>query len=327
MRKVKYVFNDRTLQYEKHKLSYKQIAFKLITQTSAIVFTGLVFHFAFTSMFPSQNEKALTQELKNAEYQLKQFSFKVESLNKKMDELHQKDNQVNRMILGVSEIDEGIWEGGIGGHDKFKHHLAFESTGEIIKTTLEKIDKIERKVELQKESLDEIYSLAMKREKKMASIPSIKPVRGDKLKKDIELLSGFGWRIHPVYKVKKFHYGMDFTSPQGTVIVSTGDGKVTKIERVRSGYGNYIEIDHGYGYKTLYAHMDKIDVKVGQKVTKGQKVGTVGNTGTSTAPHLHYEVRINGEAVDPVDYVMDGLTTAEYLEVVKKAAVANQSYD
>ncbi|HMP31202.1 MAG TPA: hypothetical protein PKD85_16465, partial [Saprospiraceae bacterium] len=149
MRKVKYVFNDKTLQYEKHKLSYKQIAFKLITQFSAVIFTGLLFHFAFISMFPSQKEKSLAQELKNAEYQLKQFSFKVESLNKKMDEIHEKDNQVNRMILGVSEIDEGVWEGGIGGHDKYKHHLTFESTGNIIKSTLEKIDKIERKVALQ----------------------------------------------------------------------------------------------------------------------------------------------------------------------------------
>lgn len=327
MGKIKYVFNDKTLQYEKHKLSYKQIAFRLLTQTSAVIFTGLVFHFAFTSMFPSEKEKQLALELKNAEHQLKQISFKVESLNNKMDELHQKDNQVNRMILGVSEIDEGVWEGGIGGHDKYKHLLGLENTGEIIKTTLDKIDKIERKAEIQKESIEEIFALAKKREKKMSAIPSIKPVRGDKLKKDIELLSGFGWRIHPVYKVKKFHYGIDFTSPQGTVIVATGDGKVTKIERVKSGYGNYIEIDHGFGYTTLYAHMDKIDVKVGQTVTKGQKVGTVGNTGTSTAPHLHYEVKINGESVDPIDYVMDGLTTKEYLEVVKKASVANQSWD
>ena len=327
MGKVKYVFNDKTLQYEKHKLSYRQIAFRLLIQAGAVIFTGLVFHFAFTSMFPSEKEKQLSQELKSTEYQLKQISFKVESLNKKMDELHEKDNQVNRMILGASEIDENVWEGGIGGHDKYKHLLALESTGEIIKTTLEKIDKIERKAEIQKESMEEIFSLAKKREKKMSAIPSIKPVRGDKLKKEIELLSGFGWRVHPVYKIKKFHYGMDFTSPKGTVIVATGDGRVKKIERVRSGYGNYIEIDHGFGYTTLYAHMDKIDVKVGQKVTKGQKVGTVGNTGTSTAPHLHYEVKINGEQVDPINYVMDGLTTKEYLEVVKKASVANQSWD
>jgi len=327
MRKVKYVFNEKNLQYEKHSLSYKQIAFRLISQTSAVVFTGLIFHFAFNSMFPSAKEKALAMEVKNAEHQLKQISFKVESVNKKLEEIHQKDNQVNRMILGVSEIDEGVWEGGIGGHDKYKQHLAFESTGEIIKSTMEKIDMVERKAEMQKESLEEIFALAGKREKKLASIPSIKPVRGDKLKKDIELLSGFGYRIHPVYKVKKFHYGMDFTSPQGTVIVATGDGVITKIERVRSGYGNYVEINHGYGYSTLYAHMQNIDVKVGQKVTKGQKVGTVGNTGTSTAPHLHYEVRINDTPVNPVDYVMDGLTTKEYLEVVKKASVANQSWD
>ncbi|MBK9151648.1 MAG: M23 family metallopeptidase [Saprospiraceae bacterium] len=132
---------------------------------------------------------------------------------------------------------------------------------------------------------------------------------------------------HPIHKVKKFHKGLDFTAPQGTDIQATGDGKVISINKTGSGFGKHLVIDHGFGYKTLYAHMHTISVKEGQTVKKGQKIGIVGNTGTSTAPHLHYEVWLNGVAINPIDYVLDGLTASEYQELVKRAAQANQSFD
>jgi murein DD-endopeptidase MepM/ murein hydrolase activator NlpD len=170
-------------------------------------------------------------------------------------------------------------------------------------------------------------ALAKQREKKLLSIPSIKPVREDKLKRNMHSLSGFGYRIHPVHGVKKFHKGIDFTAPRGTAIQATGNGKVIRVQKRRYGYGNNIIIDHGFGYTTLYAHLSEIDIQVGDEVVKGQKIGTIGSTGTSTAPHLHYEVRINDRVVNPIDYCMDGLTLEEYQELVRKASIENQSFD
>ena len=148
-----------------------------------------------------------------------------------------------------------------------------------------------------------------------------------KLKRKVKHLSGYGIRLHPVHKVKKFHKGIDFTAPKGTAIQSTGNGKVVRVEKRRSGYGTNVIIDHGYGFTSLYAHMKTVNVKKGQRVSKGQKIGTVGSTGTSTAPHLHYEVRINGKAVNPIDYCLDGLSPEEYKELIEKATVENQSFD
>jgi len=156
---------------------------------------------------------------------------------------------------------------------------------------------------------------------------TIKPVQEDKLKRKLRHMSGYGIRIHPVHKVNKFHKGIDFTAPKGTAIQATGNGVVKRVQKKKFGYGNNIIIDHGFGYTTLYAHMAELHVKRGDKVTKGQKIGTIGNTGTSTAPHLHYEVRINDRPVNPIDYCMDGLSPEEYKELVQRAATENQSFD
>ncbi|MBK8393048.1 MAG: M23 family metallopeptidase [Saprospiraceae bacterium] len=327
MRKAKYVFNDKTLQYERHKLTYRQIAYRVVSQMCAIMVTGILFYFLVAKFLPSPKEKALAQELNNLQYQLKSISSEYDKLVVGINEIHKKDNDVHRLIFGVSPIDDGVWEGGTGGHDKYAYLESYSSTGPLIKSTLEKIDKIKSKMEIQEKSLAEMYSLAYKREKKLSSVPSIKPVREDKLNKGVEMLSGFGIRLHPLHKVKKLHKGIDFTAPSGTPIQATGDGRVVKVESAGRGYGNNVTIDHGFGYKTLYAHMKTIAVKNGAVVKKGQTIGTVGSTGTSTAPHCHYEVHINGSAVNPLDYVLDGLSPKEYLELVKKASQENQSWD
>jgi len=134
-------------------------------------------------------------------------------------------------------------------------------------------------------------------------------------------------RIHPVHKVKKMHHGIDFTAPEGTPIQATGNGVVIKIENRKNGYGKSIVIDHGYGFKTLYGHLKDSNVKVGQRVKKAELIGWVGNTGTSTAPHCHYEVRVNNKAINPIDYCLDGLSTEEYHDLVHRAEVENQSFD
>ena len=167
---------------------------------------------------------------------------------------------------------------------------------------------------------------AKKEEKFLASRPSIKPVRSDKLAKGVNFLSGFGYRIHPIFKVKKMHYGIDFTAPKGTAIQATGSGRVVKATR-NAGFGNHIVIDHGFGYQTIYAHLSKINIRQGDQVVRGQLIGTVGSSGISTAPHCHYEVHVNGKPVNPISYCLDGLSVQEYKELVTLAGQVVQSLD
>ena len=169
--------------------------------------------------------------------------------------------------------------------------------------------------------------MTIERENLLNSTPSIKPVQQNKLARKLNYLSGYGMRIHPIYKIPKFHRGIDFTAPEGTKIQATGDGVIKRVEKKSTGYGLNVLIDHGHDYETLYAHMHEILVKEGQKVKKGEVIGLIGDTGTSTAPHLHYEVHYKGEAVNPIQYVMDGLSPEEYNQLVQKAAESNKSLD
>ena len=177
---------------------------------------------------------------------------------------------------------------------------------------------------VQTKSYDEIEVLVKDKATMLASIPAIQPVSNKDLKR---FASGFGYRTHPIYKVRKMHTGVDFTAPTGTPIIAAGDGKVILVEKSNSGYGHQVEIDHGYNYITKYAHMSKIDVRVGEKIKRGQTIGAVGSTGTSTAPHLHYEVVYKGNKVDPKNYFFNDLTPLQYEEMTKLAGIENQAFD
>ncbi len=327
MGKQKFVYNEKTLQFEKHKSTSKQKLSKLVLNFSLVVLVAVGLLHLGSKFLPTPKEQAQAMEIDQLTYHLQTMNKDVSTLSKQLNKIHQKDNDVHRMIFNMAPIDSGIWAAGIGGAESYSYLDGVGVTGVKIKESLSKIDKLKTKFELQQKSLDTLYEQAIKREERLTSIPSIKPVREDKLKKDIKHLSGYGIRLHPVHKVKKLHQGIDFTAPRGTAIQATGHGTVVEVKKGSKGYGNKVLIDHGFGFKSLYGHMQTITVKVGEVVKKGQQIGTVGSTGTSTAPHLHYEVWINGKAVNPVDYVLDGLTPEEYMEIVQKAKVENQSWD
>ncbi|HEY5826599.1 MAG TPA: M23 family metallopeptidase, partial [Cyclobacteriaceae bacterium] len=232
-----------------------------------------------------------------------------------------------RTMLGMEPIDESVWSGGTGGSDKYANLIKYPNSGELLVETQEKVDQMILQLKVQKSSLDSILIRANAREEMIASIPSIKPVRIDLLKKNLNTMSGFGIRLHPVHKVDRMHAGVDFTAPKGSPIQATGNGKVILAEYGRVGYGNHVIIDHGYGYTTLYGHMATLAVKEGEVILKGQTIGTIGDSGLSSGPHLHYEVRIKGRPVDPIIYCMDDLTPEEYKTLVARAGIENQSFD
>lgn len=327
MKRVKYVYNPHTLQYEEHRMTQREKFKAGLYFMSAVLFTSVLVFVITYQYFPTPKERILQKENQQYELYLSTLSEDFQRMSDNLDQLHEKDGQVHRTVFGLNPIDEDVWKGGVGGHDKYGHLEKAVTSGKVLTATLEKVDQLQHKLSIQKKSMDTLVNMAMVREKRFSSMPSIKPVKEDELQKGVKFLSGFGMRIHPIHKVRKFHKGIDFTAPKGTDIRATGDGVVRSVNKVGHGFGRHLLIDHGYGYKTLYAHMHAITVKEGQRVKKGQKIGIVGSTGTSTAPHLHYEVWKNGQPVNPIDYVMDGLTPKEYLQLVKKASQSNQSFD
>ncbi|MCB0571300.1 MAG: M23 family metallopeptidase [Phaeodactylibacter sp.] len=325
MRKEKFVYNTHTLRYEKVELSTKQVVLRVLSFACAVVFSGFLFTLATHQWFPSPKEKAQKEVITVMESQFSELNGEVDRLREILEKLQERDAYAHRMIFGMDPIDEGIWNGGVGGHDQYEALRQYE-TGELLASVDQNLQKLKRQMDLQSRSLDTIIDLAQNKEDMLAAIPSIKPVRSDKLPRKMNLLSGFGTRIHPIYKVPKMHWGLDFTAPRGTPIQATGSGTVVKAGR-GTGYGNEVIIDHGYGYKSRYAHMLRMDVKVGQKVKRGQQIGAVGSTGTSTAPHCHYEIEYFGKKINPIHYCMDGLTPSEYQELVEVSEMSNQSFD
>ena len=327
MRKEKFIYNTHTLQYEKVRESLSTRSLRVFGFICAALFTAFIFTVMAHRYTTSPKEKAQLEEIKRLKAEIKSFAETYDQLGEELEVLRNRDAYAHRMIFGMEPIDDGVWEGGIGGHEKYEEFRQYKNSGAALRSVHERLDRLKRQMVLQSKSLDTIINMAREKEVLLASIPSIKPVRSDKLARKVNLLSGFGRRIHPVYKVPRMHTGIDFTAPQGTPIQATGAGKVIRVENKRTGYGKNVVIDHGFGYQTLYAHMSRVDVKEGQTVTRGQQIGLVGTTGTSTAPHCHYEVHRMGEKVNPIHYCMDGLSPEEYQDLVKAAETSNQSFD
>ncbi len=328
MKKEKFVYNTHTLTYEKVTLTTKAIFMRIFSFVSSVVVAAVIFLSLFYTYFPSPREKVLLREIDQLEYKFTMVNNQMDMMSKVLNNIQDRDANIHRMMFGMDPIDNDVWNGGTGGHDKFSNLTKYKNSQALLENSLDKIDLLARQMTIQSKSLDTILQLVNNKENFLASLPSIKPVRLDKLaSRNIKLLSGFGVRIHPIFKVPKMHAGIDFTAPKGTPIQSTGNGRIARIENKKSGYGNSVLIDHGYGYKTLYAHMSVIDVRVGQTVKRGQKIGSIGSTGTSTAPHCHYEVWYKGEKVNPINYVMDGLTPSEYQDLVEMSSIQNLSFD
>jgi hypothetical protein len=324
--KEKFVYNIHTLTYEKVVIPLKTRILQAFGFFSVVIVTSFALLALFYTLFPSPREQELLREIEQMEYKYSQLNEQFDMMSKILDNIQQRDANVHRAVFGMDPIDKDVWMAGMGGHEPHPEASAFKYSGKILAQTLQKIDKLGYQLALQSKSLDTLQNLANNQQQMLASIPSVKPVREDKLQKSIGTLSGFGYRIHPVYKIRKFHAGLDFPARVGTAIQASGDGVVVE-SGWHQGYGNCVKIKHGYGYETLYGHLNKIVVRPGDRVKKGQKIGEVGDTGLSTAPHLHYEVHYKGNPVNPINFCMDNLTPKEYQMMVNQANSANQSLD
>jgi prefoldin subunit 5 len=325
-RKEKFVYNIQTLTYEKVVVPFKTKILQVFGLFSVVLVSSFALLAVLYTIFPSPREKELVREIDQMEHKYNQLGSQLEMMSKVLQNIQERDANVHRAVFGMDPIDEDIWTAGVGGHESHPELSAFKYGQKSIREVVEKVDLLSRQMALQSKSLDTIQRLANNQQNMLASLPSIKPVREDKLQKSIGTLSGFGYRIHPVYKVKRFHAGLDFPARIGTAIQASGDGVVVEAGW-HQGYGNCVKISHGYGYETLYGHMNKMYVRAGEHIKKGTKIGEVGDTGLSTAPHLHYEVHYKGNPINPINFCMDNLTPQEYQEMVNVATTANQSLD
>jgi len=316
MGKGKYKFDAENLSFNKIEKNFIEKLIGLLPHFLGSLFTGVILVVLFFSVFDSPKELALKRENKQLLSQYQVLSNKVENLDKVLKDLEYRDDNLYRTIFEAEPIPNEVREAGIGGVDRYEDLEGFENSGAVINTA-KKIDKISKKMYIQSKSYDEVLELAKNKEKMLASIPAIMPIDIDDLTR---IGSFFGMRFHPILKYMRMHEGMDFTSPRGTNIYAAGDGVVIEVKHSINGYGNSIVIDHGYGYKTLYAHMSKIIVKEGQKVKRGTIVGLVGNTGTSTGPHLHYEVRKNNHPINPINFFSNDITPEQYEEMIYKSS-------
>ena len=323
MAKVKYYYDTKTLSYKRIELSGLNKLKRLFYFLIGSAFTGLIMVIIFFQFFDSPKEKRLNREIDVLTTQYKIVEDKLNQVELVLDDIQNRDDNIYRVIFEAEPIPRSIRKAGYGGVNRYQNLRGF-SNSELIISTSEKVDQISKQLYIQSKSYDEIIELARNKADMLAALPAIQPVSNKNLSR---MASGYGYRIHPIYKTRKLHTGMDFSAKTGTPIYATGDGKISKVRKSRRGYGNHVIIDHGYGYKTLYAHMIKYIVKRGQKVKRGEVIGYVGSTGTSVAPHLHYEVHKDGRKINPVNFYYNDLNPEEYEKMLEISSQNNQSFD
>jgi murein DD-endopeptidase MepM/ murein hydrolase activator NlpD len=320
MSKAKFRFNKETLEYQRVSPNYWAITARILGGVSLIAIVSVL---SISVAMKGNNSESLKAELSDKEVQLKLLEQKSISLENRIIDLAKMDDDVYREIFGAEPIASDIRKAGTGGIDKYTA-LDNIKNGAEFKKLHERLDNLSSQSKIQEDSYSKLIKMAKNKSKMLASIPAIQPIPNKNLRR---IASGFGYRVDPIYKTRKMHKGMDFSAPKGTKIYATGDGVIKKVQYSRWGYGTHVVISHGYGYKTLYGHMSRANVKAGQKVTRGQLIGLVGSTGKSTGPHLHYEVHKNGNAVNPVGYFYNDLTGDQYEEILKLSSNPNQSFD
>lgn len=323
MPKTKYRFNPHKLAYEEARDGFWKKLFKALLVASPSLIMGIVLAIVFSRQLATPKEKRLARELELAQQKVNELQGDMRDVNRALDALEKKDRDLYRIALYAEEFPEEYRMMGIGGSDRYEYLRGYSSS-ELLKEASEQMDLLEQRLNGQSLSFNELLKLAKDKEKLLACVPAIQPVSNKDLKR---MASGYGWRIDPLYKTRKLHTGMDFTADVGTEVYATGDGVVELVEQRQWGYGQCIVINHGYGYKTRYAHLSKFNVKQGQKIKRGDLIGLVGSTGKSTGPHLHYEVEVNGEKVNPINYYHSDLTPEQYERLIELSQKSYKAYD
>ena len=306
-RKTYYFYNPNTLNYERFYPSTKDRILTVLRHLSTGIAFGVVTFFVMMYMIDSPMESQLRKENRLLQTQYEVLQLRLDNALDVLNDIQQRDENLYRAIFQAESILESVRKSGFGGSDRYEHLMEL-SNSELIVSTAKKMDMLRKQLYVQSNSLNELIEMGKSQEERTKCIPAIQPIANKDLKRTA---SGYGMRIDPIYRTPHFHSGMDFSAKVGTDIYATGNGKVV-YSGWKQGYGKCVIIDHGFGYETLYGHMNKFNVRVGQKVVRGEVIGEVGNTGKSTGPHLHYEVIVRGKYDNPAKYYYMDLTPEEY---------------
>lgn len=322
MRKVYYIYNPKTQTYDRIYPTFRQKLISILRRMFIGMGLGAGCFLVFFIIFGSPSEKELRTENSQLQAQYNVLSRRFDEALEVLQDIQQRDDNLYRVMFQAEPVSPAIRAGGFGGTNRYEQLMNMDNAELVVNTTM-KMDLLERQLYIQSRSFDDVIELCKNHEEMLRCIPAIQPVSNKNLR---QTASGYGVRIDPIYKTRKFHEGMDFSAPSGTDVYVTGDGVVVKMGW-QAGYGNTIEVDHGFGYRTVYAHLHDFRTKLGKKVIRGEVIGGVGNTGKSTGPHLHYEVHVKGQHVNPINYYFMDLSADDYEQMIQIAANHGTVFD
>ncbi len=319
MKKIKYYYNTHTLRYEKLVTPFRVILLRVFGFIAAALVTALILVSIAFRFIPSPQAKFAEAQYKRMKENYDVLNRQMQTVQQQMAALENMDNQVYRSIFAANPLPDSTRVKLIEQKKEVEKVQAMNDDklgNELAKT----LNNLSARIAFQFDSYAEVDKLIKNQAEKLSSIPAIQPVSNRFLDR---IASGFGMRIDPVYGTPKMHKGLDFAAPQGTPVYATGNGVINAAGYGDVGYGNFVKINHGYGYETLYGHMVRIKARLGETVKRGEIIGWVGSTGKSTGPHCHYEVHVNGQEVDPVYFFYNDLNAEQFDRILKIAATGS----
>ena len=320
MEQSQFKFNPEDLNYNKLDDSLSARIWRIVIYVAAIVVIAVLLNVVYSLFFDTPRERQIRRENETLLKEYETLSERKKTVDTVMQEVEQIDRDIYRVIFETEPVQHDMGQ----ASGLTYQNLLLAQDEDIVNASARKLDSMIRHFNETESAYDMLMIKGENRSEMLPAIPAIQPIENH----DLTLIaSGFGHRIHPIYKIPKMHKGIDFSAPVGTPVFATGDGVVKTVVRSERGLGNQIIIDHGFGYTTLYASMDELDVRQGAQVKRGDQIGTVGDTGLSVAPHLHYEVHLNGEPMNPINYFFLELSPGDYDRLIVISMMSGQSFD
>ena len=318
-----YIFNSKTLSYEVKTRSAKARVFKTLAMFAVSLGMAVLYFWIYSSVLGLESPKTVLLKKQSAQWEAraKVLNRQLDDYNDALTALQMRDDDIYRSLFGMNEIPAEVRNAGFGGVNRYAHYDDIDPDG-VLKKTAVRIDVLTKKTYVQSKSFDEVAQLSRRAGEMASCIPAIPPMNPDT--KKYRFSSSFGYRKDPFTGRSKRHTGVDFAMKPGFPIYATGDGVVESVKFELFGYGNQVVIDHGFGYKTRYAHLKSVGVGEGMKVKRGECIGLSGNSGRSSGPHLHYEVLYMGNHVNPANYFDLSITPEEYATMVQDIADASE---
>lgn len=320
-KRINYIYNPETDNFERYYPSLRDRAASGIKITFVALIIAAFFVLLFNYLVPTPTEKNLKTENKKLKSEYGVLSARLEEMLDVMDRMEQRDDNLYRVMMQLDPISDSQRLSGLDADNRYSQ-LYKLSDAKLVDQLNMRMNMLETRIYSQLQSFDQLQEALGNQQDRLAHVPSVLPINIA----DYTMSSGYGYRVDPIYGSSKFHEGLDFAASTGTYVYATGDG-VVKVAGREAGYGNCIDIDHGYNYLTRYAHLSEILVRPGEEVKRGQLIGKVGSTGKSTGPHLHYEVRYRDVPQNPVNYYFMDLTPEEYYEMIQIAENAGHVMD